>query len=141
MDGFYEWKAGAADGPLNAKGQPLKQPMFIHRLDGEPLAVAGLWAAWKDPRGSGVAGCTAPRSSRRRPTTTMQAGARPDAGDRPGVPRGPSGSTRPTRTSRRSVDLFAERNDGILTMHPVSTEVNNVRNNEPDRSIDPPTVD
>ena len=42
MDGFYEWKAGAADGPVNAKGKPLKQPMFIHRIDGEPLAVAGL---------------------------------------------------------------------------------------------------
>src|SRR6187549_2631772 len=49
MDGFYEWKAGAADGPVNAKGKPLKQPMFIHRIDGEPLAVAGLWTAWKDP--------------------------------------------------------------------------------------------
>ena len=34
------------------------------------------------------------------------------------------------------VDLFAERNDGILTMHPVSTEVNNVRNNDP-TLIDP----
>jgi len=32
-----------------AKGKPAKQPMFIHRLDGEPLAVAGLWEAWKDP--------------------------------------------------------------------------------------------
>ena len=28
------------------------------------------------------------------------------------------------------VDLFTERNEGILTMHPVSTEVNNVRNND-----------
>ena len=35
MDGFYEWKAGLPDGPLNAKGKPLKQPMFISRLDGE----------------------------------------------------------------------------------------------------------
>ena len=28
--------------------QPAKQPMFIHRLDGEPLAVAGLWTTWRD---------------------------------------------------------------------------------------------
>ena len=49
MDGFYEWQPGSPDGPLNAKGKPLKQPMFIHRGDGEPLAVAGLWTAWKDP--------------------------------------------------------------------------------------------
>ncbi|MEL6893624.1 MAG: SOS response-associated peptidase, partial [Actinomycetota bacterium] len=31
MDGFYEWTAGSPDGPLNAKGKPLKQPMFIRR--------------------------------------------------------------------------------------------------------------
>ena len=30
-----------------------------------------------------------------------------------------------------AVELFAERNDGILTMHPVATDVNNVRNNDP----------
>ena len=40
MDGFYEWQAVA--------GQKTKQPMFIHRCDGAPLAVAGLWTAWKD---------------------------------------------------------------------------------------------
>lgn len=37
-DGFYEWKRTSG----------AKQPMFIHRRDGEPLAFAGLWAAWKD---------------------------------------------------------------------------------------------
>ena len=49
MDGFYEWIPGSPDGPLNAKGKPLKQPLFIHRADGRPLAVAGLWTRWKDP--------------------------------------------------------------------------------------------
>ncbi|MFN8037113.1 MAG: SOS response-associated peptidase [Acidimicrobiia bacterium] len=39
-DGFYEWKRTAGR---------RKQPMFIHRRDGEPLAFAGLWAAWKNP--------------------------------------------------------------------------------------------
>ena len=48
MDGFYEWKAGEPGGPLTKAGKPAKQPMFIHRLDGEPLAVAGLWSAWRD---------------------------------------------------------------------------------------------
>jgi len=28
------------------------------------------------------------------------------------------------------VDRFADPNEGVLTMHPVSTEVNNVRNND-----------
>jgi putative SOS response-associated peptidase YedK len=38
-DGFYEWK----------KEGKAKQPYFIHRKDGKPLAFAGLWARWKDP--------------------------------------------------------------------------------------------
>jgi putative SOS response-associated peptidase YedK len=36
-DGFYEWQ----------RRGPRKQPMFIHRRDGEPMAFAGLWAAWR----------------------------------------------------------------------------------------------
>jgi hypothetical protein len=35
VDGFYEWQKRP-----NTKR---KQPYFIHRLDGEPLAFAGLW--------------------------------------------------------------------------------------------------
>jgi putative SOS response-associated peptidase YedK len=31
-DGFYEWKPGNG-----------KQPYFIHRTDGQPMAFAGLW--------------------------------------------------------------------------------------------------
>jgi len=33
-------------------------------------------------------------------------------------------------------DLFTTRNDGVLTLRPVSTDVNNVRNNRPDL-VDP----
>jgi len=40
-DGFYEWQA--------RPGQKRKQPMFVHRRDGEPMAFAGLWEAWRDP--------------------------------------------------------------------------------------------
>jgi putative SOS response-associated peptidase YedK len=40
-DGFYEWQ----------RRGPRKQPMFIHRRDGEPMAFAGLWAAWRDGSG------------------------------------------------------------------------------------------
>jgi putative SOS response-associated peptidase YedK len=39
-DGFYEWQA--------VTGRKQKQPMFIHRRDGEPIAFAGLWEVWKD---------------------------------------------------------------------------------------------
>jgi putative SOS response-associated peptidase YedK len=62
-DGFYEWRAvdqersGAppAEGLMGGSGSDpksrnrKKQPYFIRRTDGEPLAFAGLWDAWYDP--------------------------------------------------------------------------------------------
>ena len=46
-DGFYEWRVVAP--PSTPKGRPKKQPAFIHRRDGEPMAFAGLWDVWKVP--------------------------------------------------------------------------------------------
>jgi putative SOS response-associated peptidase YedK len=40
-DGFYEWQ--------KREGEKKKQPWFIRRRDGEPLAFAGLWEIWHDP--------------------------------------------------------------------------------------------
>jgi len=48
-DGFYEWRVVAP--PTTPKGRPKKQPMFVHRRDGEPFAFAGLWDVWKVPEG------------------------------------------------------------------------------------------
>jgi putative SOS response-associated peptidase YedK len=48
MDGFYEWAAGIEGGPVTKAGKLAKRPHYIHRVDDEPLAVAGLWSAWKD---------------------------------------------------------------------------------------------
>jgi putative SOS response-associated peptidase YedK len=44
-DGFYEWKVVGVD----ERGKPRKQPMYIHRADDEPLAMAGLWERWRGP--------------------------------------------------------------------------------------------
>jgi putative SOS response-associated peptidase YedK len=44
-DGFYEWQKLEVPGAR----RPRKQPYFVHRRDGEPLAFAGLWEAWKVP--------------------------------------------------------------------------------------------
>jgi putative SOS response-associated peptidase YedK len=44
-DGFYEWRVVGP--PRTPKGRPRKQPMFVHRRDGEPMAFAGLWDVWK----------------------------------------------------------------------------------------------
>ena len=36
-------------GTASGGERPRKQPYFIHRKDGEPLAFAGLWETWKVP--------------------------------------------------------------------------------------------
>ena len=43
-DGFYEWKA------LDDSKKSKKQPYSITLKSGEPLAFAGLWDAWKEPK-------------------------------------------------------------------------------------------
>jgi putative SOS response-associated peptidase YedK len=45
-DGFYEWRRLPAEPGSSAQR---KEPLFIHRRDGEPLAFAGLWSVWKVP--------------------------------------------------------------------------------------------
>jgi putative SOS response-associated peptidase YedK len=44
-DGFYEWKP--VPSPTGAK-RPKKQPFFVRRRDGEPMAFAGLWEVWRE---------------------------------------------------------------------------------------------
>ncbi len=39
-DGFYEWERATAS---------IRQPNLIRRVDGEPMAFAGLWSIWRDP--------------------------------------------------------------------------------------------
>jgi putative SOS response-associated peptidase YedK len=43
IDGFYEWQD-------QGKGKR-KQPFYIAARDGQPLALAGLWATWRDSDG------------------------------------------------------------------------------------------
>lgn len=42
--GFYEWQK-------DARG---RQPYYLHRRDGDPLALAGLWERWEDPAKPGA---------------------------------------------------------------------------------------
>ena len=43
--GFYEWKTFSSG---ETKTRSFKQPFYISRKDGLPLAFAGLWEKWKD---------------------------------------------------------------------------------------------
>jgi putative SOS response-associated peptidase YedK len=44
-DGFYEWREDPRTGA--------KVPHYVRRADGEPLALAGLWASWRPKEGDG----------------------------------------------------------------------------------------
>ena len=55
-DGFYEW--------VKVPGQKNKQPVFLTRTDGEPIAFAGLWEQWRDLQTCAVI-TTRPRRTRR----------------------------------------------------------------------------
>ena len=46
VDGFYEWERLA----------DRRQPYFIHRADGRPLTLAGIWAPWREAPDGGLIG-------------------------------------------------------------------------------------
>lgn len=136
MDGFYEWQAATADSPLNSKGKPTKQPMFIHRVDGEPLAVAGLWSAWRPKAGPAdtpwLHTCTVI-------TTAANATMAPVHDRMPVILPATSWDQWLDPTENDIEALLAMMGpvpDTLLTMHKVSTDVNNVRNQGPSL-IDP----
>jgi putative SOS response-associated peptidase YedK len=139
MDGFFEWKAGQEGGPVTAKGKPAKQPYFIHRLDGEPLAVAGLWAAWRDKE----AGPDAPWLHSCTVITTEANGTMTPIHDRMPVILPASQWDKwldPDNNDLVELNgLLVPAPDTILTMHPVSTDVNKVANKGPEliEPVDP----
>jgi putative SOS response-associated peptidase YedK len=45
-DGWYEWQVSPT--AVDDKGRPRKQPFFVHRSDGGPMAMAGLYEFWRD---------------------------------------------------------------------------------------------
>ena len=121
-----------SDGP----GQAEKQPYFIHPADGGVLAMAGLYEFWRDPgraptttRSRGWCTCTVITTDGR-----GRAGPdpRPDAdADRAG-PLG--GLARPELTDpEQARRLLVPAAPGTAdALYPVSTAVNNVRNNGPE---------
>jgi len=131
MDGFYEWKPGVEGGPVNAKGKLLKQPVFVRRVDGAPLAVAGLWTAWKDPddaTGRFLHSATV--------ITTAANDLMSSVHDRMPVLVAPEQWERWLDPGNDDVEslapIFAAGDDEPLELFEVSTDVNNVRNNRPD---------
>ncbi len=72
VDSFYEWKREGT----------VRQPYRIVRSDGRPLALAGLWAGWKDPGDRD--GPTDVHDHHHDPERRGRVPPRPDAGHRHG---------------------------------------------------------
>lgn len=130
MNGFYEWQqAGSgAPAPLTKAGKPMKTPMFIHRADGQPLAVAGLWATWRDK----AAGPDAPWLHSCTVITTGANDTMAPIHDRMPVLLSPGDWEEwldPTNSDLAALQhLLVPAANDVLAMHAVSTAVNNVRN-------------
>jgi putative SOS response-associated peptidase YedK len=136
MDGFYEWAPGTPDGPRTAKGLPAKRPMYAHRPDGEPLAVAGLWSAWRDK----AAGKDSPWLHSATIVTTDANGTMAPIHDRMPVILPRSAWATWLDPSVDDVELLGSllvpAPDDLLVIDEVSRDVNDVRNKGP-HLVDP----
>ena len=131
-DGYYEWY------PTQQKtksGKPLKQPFFIHPADGSVMAMAGLYEIWRDPTRDDD------DPQRFKWTCTVLTTTAEDAvghihdrmpllveRDRYDEWLDPTNSSGPDDLRK----LLVPAAPGRLEAYPVSTRVNNVRNNGPD---------
>jgi putative SOS response-associated peptidase YedK len=112
-DAFYEWRRGPAG----------KQPVRIHRADGQPFGMAGLYERWLSPEGEVLDTCAIV-------TTEANALLRP-IHDRMPVIVPPEHYARWLEApGDEVVDLFEPANAPDLHVHPVSTRVNAVRNDD-----------
>lgn len=134
-DGYYEWYATEE---RTVSGKPRKQPFFIHPRDDGMLALAGLYELWRDPARAEDAdawlwSCTV--------ITTQAPDELGQIHDRMPMLVEPGRwdawlDPRHTETERLHGLLAPAMSAGSdaarLTAVPVSTTVNNVRNNGPE---------
>ena len=118
-DGFYEWKKAA---PKAAKGK--KQPYFIQLADQSILGMAGLWERWQSADGSYIESCTILTTE---PNSLMQT-----IHNRMPVILHPQDYDQwldPTEQNRERLQpLLRPFEAEAMQMYPVSTTVNNPRN-------------
>ena len=132
-DGFFEWK--------KVPGQKAKQPMFIHRNDGEPMAFAGLWEVWRPgspaESGAGDAGTPDDESTWVHSCTIITGEPNEVVSpihDRMPVQLPPSAWDTWLSRDVEDTDLLGKllvpAPASLLAAHPVSLRVNDVRQND-----------
>jgi putative SOS response-associated peptidase YedK len=117
-NGFYEWQ----------KNGKAKQPYYITMPDGDPFAIAGLWEYWEGPDGSALESCTLL-------TTTANAVMEPLHDRMPVIVRQEdyaqwlgNGRDATPQSLDQLHHLLRPYDDDGLVAYPVSTYVNNARN-------------
>ncbi len=115
-DGYYEWQV---DGTR-------KQPWFLSRADGAPLAMAGLYEVWSPPEGERLWTCTV--------ITTSAADELGHIHDRTPLLVRPSDWDRwlDPAVEDPGQHLLVPAVDGALEAWPVGAAVGNVRNDGPE---------
>lgn len=117
-DGFYEWQ----------KTPTGKQPYFIARGDGQPLALAGLWEFWLDPDSGETLESTTiivtESNERLRPIhDRMPVILNPEAYDDWLAPR--------PLSAELARSLLRPAPEGLLQLYPVSRRINRTTEDDP----------
>ena len=116
--GFYEWR----------KTNGAKQPYYITSATGDILGFAGLWEQWSGPDGEELESCTIlttePNEAVSRLHNRMPVILAPEDYDEW---LGKPGDATPAQLSQLK-HLFRPFPDVLMTLYPVSTYVNNPRN-------------
>jgi putative SOS response-associated peptidase YedK len=133
-DGYFEWYPTQLTG---RNGKPLKQPFFIRPADGGVLAMAGLYEIWRDPtRDDEDAGGPSPFLWTCTVLTTQAEDSVGHIHDRMPLMVEPGRRAAwldPTTSDPDDLlSLLVPAAPGRLEAYPVSTMVNNVRNNGPE---------
>ena len=115
-DGYYEWQ----------KQGKLKQPYYIRMQDERPFAFAGLWESWHPPSGATIETCTIITTQSNELTRPIH--------DRMPVILDAADYDRwldPQYFEREEIlKLLVPYDSPLMKLDPVSTHVNNVRNED-----------
>jgi putative SOS response-associated peptidase YedK len=117
--GYYEWHTGP---------DKKKRPYYITRADGQPMALAGLYATWSGPEGEEVDS-----------VATITVAANPQLSvihDRmPAILLDEAAQDAWLNVhdvrAKEAAQMALPLEDGVLKFHPVSTRVNSARDDDP----------